>query len=593
MRYCRAILILAVLAAAYALVLLVLLAPKLMAALAVALVLIRRRLRKRHLDAFGTARWATPADLKRKGLLDDGPGLCVGLIPGDRLTLRAAVVNLFRRGVTAADACEQVVRALRPFARPPPEPVQVRLTRAVHTAVFAPTGVGKGTALIILFLLGLIRDSVVIYDPKGEACHLTAQSLRDRGYQVVILDPYQVAGGSDGLNPLSMIDRDSPLLIDHARAMAAEMVVRTGNEPDPHWNDSAESFIAAMVALTCLYGEGANRNLQAVRSLLTDPDRMQAAIKVMTGDAALSGMIARMGHQLATLKDKELASVLSTTNRQMRWLDTPPVAVATRESTFDPLDLTRKPVAVFIVLPPDQMKAQAGLLRLWIGTLLRACVAGLQETHKVHFVLDEAASLGQMDVLEQALNVYRGYGVRLQLYYQSLGQLKKCWGTDGGDQVVLSNTTQVFFGVKDRDTAVYVSDMLGEETIWVDSSGSNTGDSTSVNRDDAGGSFGRSRGWNTGLQQQARKLLKPEEVVALDERTAITLTPGVPPIATMLVRYYEEPPGNRSRWRRIRIRAEVWLASVLLLGVLSAVGARVTVAALQHPQKPPPKRAAR
>jgi len=31
----------------------------------------------------------------------------------------------------------------------------------------------------------------------------------------------------------------------------------------------------------------------------------------------------------------------------------------------------------------------------------------------VHFVLDEAASLGRMDALDDAVDKYRGYGVRL------------------------------------------------------------------------------------------------------------------------------------------------------------------------------------
>ena len=40
--------------------------------------------------------------------------------------------------------------------------------------------------------------------------------------------------------------------------------------------------------------------------------------------------------------------------------------------------------------------------------------------------------------------------------------------------------------------------------------------------------------------QQARKLLKPEEVITLPPRCAITFTPGVPPVFTTLLRYYEE-----------------------------------------------------
>ena len=48
-------------------------------------------------------------------------------------------------------------------------------------------------------------------------------------------------------------------------------------------------------------------------------------------------------------------------------------------------------------------------------------------------LIDEAAALGHLESLDDAIDKYRGYGVRCQFYYQSLGQLKKCW-PDGGEQ---------------------------------------------------------------------------------------------------------------------------------------------------------------
>lgn len=176
---------------------------------------------------------------------------------------------------------------------------------------------------------------------------------------------------------------------------------------------------------------------------------------------------------------------------------------------------------------------------------------------RVHFVLDEAASLGHMDCLDDAVDKYRGYGVRLQFYYQSLGQLKKCF-PEGQDQTLLSNTTQIFFGVNDQQTAEYVSARLGEETIIVESGGTSTGRSRST-PDYGAASSSFSRNSNDNWQQQARKLLKPEEVLALGERTAITFTPSKPPIWTTLVRYYEREfrtPGRLGRvWARVKMFA--------------------------------------
>jgi type IV secretion system protein VirD4 len=298
-------------------------------------------------------------------------------------------------------------------------------------------------------------------------------------------------------------------------------------------------------------------------------------------------------HQLTHLKDKELASVVTNANRHMAFLDTLSVAASTRASSFDPAELRTGKMTVFLVLPPERMRAQSGLLRMWIGGMLRAVVrGGLQESNKVHFVLDEAASLGRLEVLEDAVDKYRGYGVRLQFFYQSMGQLRQVW-KDGLDISLMSNTSQVFFGVNEMDTAEYVSNRLGEETIVVDSGGTSNGSSFQASNPDTGTS--RTTSWNSNDNWSllGRKLLKPEEVTALDQRVAITFTPGIPPLATRLVRYYEEPLGNGpGRFGRLRTRVEVWLAAVPLLGLASVLGVRMT-AVLAHPHYQSPYRAAR
>lgn len=178
----------------------------------------------------------------------------------------------------------------------------------------------------------------------------------------------------------------------------------------------------------------------------------------------------------------------------------------------------------------------------------------------VHFILDEAASLGHLDVLDDAVDKYRGYGVRLQFYYQSLGQLKKCW-PDGADQTLLSNTSQVFFGVNDNETAKYVSERLGDETIVIASGGTSSG--TSRQGGDSGQrSSSHSTNQNDNWSQQARRLLKPEEVMALPERIAISFMPGVPALMTRLIRYYEKPGLIRRALAALKMFA---IAAVMLL----------------------------
>ena len=547
---------------------------------------------RRVFTAFGTARWADVDDLRATRMLGARTGLPIGRVTGaGKRPLLKAVGGLFDPSLPSKEVSEEFLEAIQRGRKPTINPALVRLVHAVHSAIFGPTGAGKGVSFIVPFVW-TCPDPMVIVDFKGEIARLTARHRREVfGHRTVIIDPYkQVTQTPDTFNTLSSIDKDSPLAIDDSRDQAEAAVIRTGQEKDPHWVDSAEAWIAALIALVVKYGEPVDRSLQTVRTLLTSPDKLEMAIKLMCASDAWDGMLARMGNQLTHFKDKELGSTLTTTNRFLRFLDTLAVAESTKTSSFDPADLLKGKMTVYLVLPPEHMRAQSPLLRMWIGSLLRAVVrGGLQDHTKVHFVLDEAASLGHMEALDDAVDKYRGYGVRLQFYYQSLGQLRKCF-PDGQEQTLLSNVSQVFFAVNDLPTAEYVSNRLGEATIAITSGGTSTGTSRSSSANGQN-SHGYSTNHSENWQQHGRKLLKPEEVMMLPERTAITFTPGVPPVCTTLVRYYEESrfgqgPGPLERYKAA---GKVLFGSLaLLLGAVLLAMALSTNGQGQVATQPPP-----
>ena len=527
MYICRILLVITVLLAAYVAAMAAFLVPYLWLVILAIVVVVACKKGYRY-SAYGTACWADAAALPH---LLEGSGIILGHIGGKTSKL-AGVRALFNSRLSATKACQTFLVACQ---RKQPKYL-VRLTNAVHTAVFAPTGVGKGVSIVIPHLL-TCPDSMVVVDFKGELVKATAQARRRMGQRVVVIDPFGVAGGTDTFNPLDFIDKESRHALDDCRDLAEALVVRTGQEKEPHWADSAEVWIAAMVATVAAFADAGDKSLQSVRSLLTNPLKMQEAIKLMCESDLWEGMLARLGHQLTHFKDKELSSTLTTTNRFLRFLDTIAISDNTKHSSFDPADLVTGRATIYLVLPPEHMRAQSPLLRLWIGSMLRAVVkGGLQDHTKVHFVLDEAASLGHMEALDDAVDKLRGYGIRLLFLYQSLGQLKLCW-PDGRDQTLLSNVTQVYFGVNDHATSEYVSNRLGDETILVRNWGSNSNSSHQASPQ--GGNTSYSSGTNESYQQHGRRLLQPSEVAALDPRVAITFTPGVPPIASWLVRYFE------------------------------------------------------
>jgi type IV secretion system protein VirD4 len=565
------------------------------------------RLRKKialALSAHGTATWAGEDEVRRAGMIEARRGLILGRLLGSaKVGLMTGIKSLLDARLKAKDACRRFFSALQ---RRQPAPL-VRLPQAITSVCFAPPGAGKSTGLVIPFLKTCEESSVVI-DFSGELALATAKARRRMGHEVVILDPYGAVTPKLGIksatyNALDGIDKNSPLALDDCNGIAKELVVRTGDEKDPHWLDAAEEHISAVAATVLQYGSPDGRSLQEVAEILASPHKLGLCIKLMRESPAWGGMLARMGGKLEHFVDKEKSSALTTSNRFLRWLSTPAMAASTQASSFNPAKLKRgkRPMSVHIVLPPEHMKAQAGWLRLIVGSMIRAVVReGLSENPRVHFVLDESASLGVMDSIEDLVDKFRKYGCRAQFYYQSAGQLAKCWPRDQG-QTLLSSSAKVYFGVSDFQTAQVVSAMLGKETIVVEGGGSGRsgGSNTGWSQGGQGTSYsgGSNNGWNSNesWQQAPRELLKPEEILGLPPLIAITFPGGgVPPVCTRLVRYFEEPRlaklASGGGWfSRVQAacRTLVGAAVILTVGILLAAMLTELLKAKAPPQYQP------
>src|SRR5262249_43029707 len=151
------------------------------------------------------------------------------------------------RRISDRTAVSQFLASCRPQWQSKPQ--LVRLNNVVHVAAFAPVGAGKSSGLVLPWLL-TNPDSCVIVDFKGELAEKSAEARRRLGHKVVLLDPFGALSQredqplyhwpKDTFNPMDWIDGQREQMIDECRDLAESLVLRTGEEKDPHWNDRAE-----------------------------------------------------------------------------------------------------------------------------------------------------------------------------------------------------------------------------------------------------------------------------------------------------------------------------------------------------------------
>ena len=329
-----------------------------------------------------------------------------------------------------------------------------------HLITLARTGAGKGVGCIIPALLRY-RGPAIVIDPKGENYQVTARRRREMGHEVRVLDPFGVTSTqTDALNPLDLINPRSPEAIDDA-AQLAELLVAASSNRDPFWDSRAYSLVTTMLLFVASARPPVLRNLGELHYLLNQsPTDMDFTFKEMARSplsAVQQGCAVK-----ETAEAKVWASILSTAQAHTDFLRSAGAHAAIGQSTIDLNHITSgKPLSIYIVVPPEKLESHGKLLRLWIGVLMSAITRRNRRPDlPTLFVLDEAAQLGELKQLRQAITLLRGYGLRIWSFWQDLSQLKMLYPRDW--QTMINNCEVLqSFGFANASVARSGSELTG------------------------------------------------------------------------------------------------------------------------------------
>jgi len=130
-------------------------------------------------------------------------------------------------------------------------------------------------------------------------------------------------------------------------------------------------------------------------------------------------------------------------------------------SDFEIADLKRKRTTIYLCLPAMRMGTHAR----WFRLMILLALSVMERTRvappaPVLFVLDEFPVLGHIQAIETAAGLMAGFGVKLWVIVQNIGQLKqhynKAWETFFANSGVVTA-----FGIVDQETLKELSAKLG------------------------------------------------------------------------------------------------------------------------------------
>ncbi|MFN7054987.1 type IV secretory system conjugative DNA transfer family protein, partial [Hyphomonas sp.] len=336
-----------------------------------------------------------------------------------------------------------------------------------HLMTIAPTGAGKGRGCIIPALLRY-DGPVIVIDPKGENALVTARRRRELGHQVAIVDPIGITGlETTAINPLDLLDADSPTLVDDAMAVISTMMDnrpgRNTSDGD-YWSERGATFVLGIVLHVLSDLPEGRRHLGTVRELVAQAMGEVAIYSNMTENAEMRGKrappdtvlgrlersrnaeAARIGQMLRLGAVSTLGGILSFSQSIVEIARGDAITQSLSSTGFDFDGITRgDPISIYLVLPPHMLDSHAKLIRLWVHTLMTLITRrNARPKHSTLFILDEASQLGTFIPLRRAITLMRGYGMQTWSFWQDPSQLVNLYPNDWQTMVNNCRAVQCF-----------------------------------------------------------------------------------------------------------------------------------------------------
>ena len=406
----------------------------------------------------------------------------------------------------------------------------------------APTRSGKGVGIVVPNLLTW-PDSVCVVDIKGENFEITAGFRAKHGQKVYGWAPFAEDARTHRYNPLTYIRSDERHVVGDVLSIA-QIIYPTDTRSsgtEGFFNDQARNLFLGL-ALYLVETPELPRTIgevlrQSSGKGLPPKDYLHGLINARESSGRpLSSKCVDALMRFLTTSDNTLTSIQATLNAPLTVFVDPLVDAATSADDFSLLDLRRKRMSVYVIVPPNRLADAAVLLNLFYSQLLNLNTKDLPEKdptlkYQCLLVNDEFVAMGRVAIFAKALGYLAGYNLRLLTVIQAQSQIDSLYGEKDSRTMVTNHAVQLLFAPREQRDANEYSEMLGTFTEKSESKG----------RSKNFGARGGGSSHSTNTSDQRRALLLPQEFKELGIAKEVILVENVKPILADKIRYYADP----------------------------------------------------
>ncbi|MCW8932049.1 MAG: type IV secretory system conjugative DNA transfer family protein [Gammaproteobacteria bacterium] len=333
-----------------------------------------------------------------------------------------------------------------------------------HLCLIAKPGAGKTTGYIIPNVLDKAKFncSMVITDPSGEIFQNTSAYLKSRGFNILTLQPDNIASSSR-FNPFYGVEN----VIDIEKICTSIIMTKYGTDKEPIWNEGAIGLLE-IFAKCLFYSKPDYLNLTNINYLLqmfgedgSDLDDwvIENSINLNNPDdkSIVNAWIGISGNNKNMLQ-----SFVTIARTALKQLNNSEIQILLSENDIELDSFKKQKTALFIIIPVAQGNYYQFVIDLFYTRFFSQMMKKRPEKKdkSIYCFLDEFGS-GYIHDFSGIINNIRKYQVSISIVLQSISQLESKYGKNAeaikggiGSYLVLSGA--------DYKTAKEFSDMVGK-----------------------------------------------------------------------------------------------------------------------------------
>ena len=346
-----------------------------------------------------------------------------------------------------------------------------------HNLIIGSTGSGKTQMTVFPMVKTLAKhgESMIITDPKGEIYETTANMLREKGYNIVLLN-FRDPQKGNAWNPMNLpyslyksgnSDKASELLDDLAMNILYD---EKSQNADPFWEKTSADYFAGLALGLFEDAKEEEINLNSINLMTTVGEEKFMATTFIKDyfsykDPASPAYVNASSTLMAPNETK--GSILSVFKQKIKLFSSREnLSEMLSHSDFDMKDIGRQKTAVFIVIQ-DEKKTYHSLVTIFLKQCYETLIDVAQECgghlpYRTNFILDEFANMPPLKDVTTMVTAARSRHIRFSFIIQNFAQLYQVYGKENGETIKGNCGNIVYLISSELSALEEISKMCGE-----------------------------------------------------------------------------------------------------------------------------------